>query len=58
MDDGRSMRAVKDSPVARVFRNHLRTSGREARKKIKYLATRTSPHGRSIRGCMDKTQRG
>ena len=29
---GRSMRAVKDSPVARLFRNNLRTSGREANK--------------------------
>jgi hypothetical protein len=32
MDDGPSMRAGKDSPVTRLFRNHLRTSEREASK--------------------------
>ena len=32
MNDGRSMRAVKDSPVTRLVRNHLRTSEGEARK--------------------------
>ena len=26
------MRAVKDNPVTRLFRNHLRTSGREVMK--------------------------
>ena len=41
------MRAVKDSPVTRSFRNHLRMSGREA-SKIGHLTARTSPRIRSI----------
>jgi len=32
MNDGRSIRTVKDGPVTRLFRNHLRTSVREANK--------------------------
>jgi hypothetical protein len=48
MDAGRSMRAVKDSPVTRLFRNNFRTSGRET-NKIGHPTARTSPRIRSIR---------
>ncbi len=57
MNDGRSMRALKDSPVTRLFRNHLRTSGREA-SKIGHLTAQTSPRIRSIHDGLDKNQRG
>ena len=57
MDDGPPTSAVKDSPVTRLFRNNLRTSGREA-KKIRHLTARTSPRIRSIHDGVDKNQRG
>lgn len=54
---GRSMRAVKDSPVTRLFQNNLRTSGRKA-NMIGHPTARTSPRIRSIRDGVDKKQRG
>ena len=57
MDADRSMRAVKDSPVARLFRNNLRMSGREA-NKIGHPTARISLRIRSIRDGVEKKQRG
>ena len=47
MDEGRSMRAVKDSPVTRLFRSILRTGGRGANK----IRISTARGSRTIKQC-------
>jgi hypothetical protein len=59
------MRAVKDSPVTRLFRNHLRTRGRETRKnRIKegmepddLLCSRNARHQKALARAIGTSRR-